>query len=220
MLLAPLLRARQRGLDDGAFALQFGAGGVLGEFGQVGEFVLGFFLQPLGMLGGGALAAQGCKFVALACLAGLPGAPRIPAGARAAGVFQGDAIDRAGGHAQGAAGALLLDHGVHAFVRADDAIDRAGLDAQGAADAPGFVDPGHLPRLFNAALGIERPRRLAGERGQAAHPFGPAGRALIDGRLPVRHRLRVSGAVGKAAAGALGLGQGVKYAPGQLKVER
>src|SRR5205085_7702791 len=46
-----------------------------------------------------------------------------------------DAIDRAGRHAQLAADAPVLDHGVHLALCADDRIDRAGLDAARAADA-------------------------------------------------------------------------------------
>jgi hypothetical protein len=46
-----------------------------------------------------------------------------------------DAVDRAGGEAEFAAGAVGGDDGVHLLGGADDGIDRAGLDAQGAADA-------------------------------------------------------------------------------------
>ena len=61
-----------------------------------------------------------------------------------------DAVDRAHRHAQLAAGAQRVDHGVHALGRADDAVDRAGLDAQRAADAPGLVDHRQPARALDA----------------------------------------------------------------------
>ena len=82
--------------------------------------------------------------------------PGAPAGLRAGDIFQADAVHRAHRHAQLAAGAVGLDHGVHQFVAAEDGIGRAGLDAQGAADAPGFVDDGHGARAFDAMGRVER----------------------------------------------------------------
>ncbi len=143
---------------------------------------------------------------------GLLRAPGGPAGAFAADGLHVDAVHRAGGHAQLAARALGLDHGVHALVAADDAVDGAGLDAQGAADAPVLVDPGHAARPFEAMVWIQGHHRLAGERGQPAHALGTAGRALVDRRLANGHGACVAGAVRVAAARALSLRQGVQQA--------
>jgi hypothetical protein len=121
--------------------------------------------------------------VALAGRVGLLGAPGLPAGALA-GTGTSDAVDRADRHAQLAAGALVVDHRVHALGRADDAVDRAGLDAQRAADAPGLVDDGQ-----RRGPSWPWPGRAAAPGGrsvrQACDAFGAAGRAAVDGGLAV-----------------------------------
>ena len=96
-------------------------------------------------------------------------APGLPAGARAAGADERDAVDRADRQAQLAAGAGGLDHRVHALRRTDDAVDRAGLDAQRAADAPGLVDD-------RERRGPSAPK--AGFSGSAGRPLSAASRAM------------------------------------------
>ena len=155
-------------------------------------------------------AAPAREFIALACFIRLPGRPGVPAGARAGDVLQRDAVDRADGNAQLAAGALRLDYRVHALVGADDAIHRAGLDAQRAADAPGLVDPGHVARAFGTVFGVEGQGALAGERGQALHAFRATRRALVDGGFAGGDGVGVGRAVGVAAARALRLRQCVE----------
>lgn len=56
-----------------------------------------------------------------------------------------DAVDRAGWHAQLAAGATVGEHAMHELGGPDDRVDRTGRDTQRAADARCFVDAGdHL----------------------------------------------------------------------------
>ena len=100
-----------------------------------------------------------------------------------------------------------LHHGVHEFVAAHDGIGRAGLDAQGATNAPVFVDHRHGEWPLDAVCLAQRQHRLAGDGGESGDAFSAAGRALVDVGLTSRHRLRISRAVGIAAARALRLRQ-------------
>ena len=154
-----------------------------------------------------ALGAQAVQGVALACGVGLRSAPRGPAGARAGGRHQRDAVHRARGHAQLAAGAQLGDHGVHPLRRADDAIHRAGLDAQRAADTPALVDHRQQARAFAAMRRVQRQRRPAGDGRQALDAFGAAGRAAVDRGLAGGDRFGVAAAIRPTAARALRLRQ-------------
>ena len=96
---------------------------------------------------------------------------------------------------------------MHAFVAAKDGVGRADLDAQGAADTPGLVNHRHVARALVAVPRVERQHRLAGQLGQALNALGAARRALVDAGLAGGHGLRIGGAVGVAATGALGLRQ-------------
>src|SRR5205085_12383032 len=71
-----------------------------------------------------------------------------------------DAIDRAGRHAQLAADAPVLDHGVHLALCADDRIDRAGLDAAPAADAAFLHPQRDRPARQGPAVRASRPGTL------------------------------------------------------------
>ena len=80
--------------------------------------------------------------IAIACLRGLGVAPCGPAGGVATGVVEFNAVYRAYGQAQLAAGAGVRNDGVHALVGAQDGVCRAGFDAQRAAYAPVFINTG------------------------------------------------------------------------------
>lgn len=104
--------------------------------------------------------------------------------------------------AQFAAGALLLDYGMHLLGRAENRIHWAGLDAQGAADADVLVDDGDGLFLFLFFQGC----RLAIEQiGQGLHRGLPTGRAAVDVRLAGGDRLGIGAAAGIGALAALGL---------------
>src|SRR6185312_17190152 len=92
-------------------------------------------------------------------------------------------------------------------------------DAFGAADAHVFVDHGDARRCFDAAFGIERQRRTAGDPRQHAHAFLAARRTTIDRRLAARDRFGIRPASGITTAGALGLRQDAIDAV-DLRIER
>jgi len=145
--------------------------------------------------------------VARARCVGLRGRPGVPAGGAGAGFLQRDAVHRAHRQAQLAAGAVGLDHGVHALGRADDRVHRAGLDAQRAADARGFLDVDDAARRLVAERRVERQFGLPELVREPADALGTAGRALVQLRLAGGECVGVRAAVGVAAARALGLRQ-------------
>src|SRR6218665_1694495 len=151
-----------------------------------------------------ALAMPSIALARLLCLRCGPGGP---AGGAAAGGVQRDAVHGAHGQAQFTPGAVAFDDGVHHLAGADDGVGGADLQAQRAADAPVLIDECHRARPLAPMPGIQRQRCLAGDRGQARHPLGPAGRALVDRRRALGNGLRIGAAVGIAAARALRLGQ-------------
>ena len=123
------------------------------------------------------------------------------------GRFEQDAIDRADREAQLAASTKLFYHPVHAFVGAINRIGGTGFDAQGAAYAPVLVDEHHTARAFDAKLRVERRDSMARDGSQSTNPLRSAGRTLIYGGFFLCNSLRVGGAIGIAAASALGLRQ-------------
>ena len=118
-----------------------------------------------------------------------------------------DAVDRTGWHAQVAAAAQRLDHGVHPLGGADDRVQRAGGDAFGAADAKQGIDPGDVPCTRLAAPGIQCRRRLLQQDGEPLDTGLAARRAAVDRRFTERDGLGIGLASVVAALGALGLGQ-------------
>jgi hypothetical protein len=193
--------------DDGALALQQLRIVDQRLALQVGQLGLGLGGEALIVLALLALGAQPVEGIAMLCLVGLLRAPGVPAGAVAGDLDHRDAIHRAHRQAQVAAGAQLVDDGVHLLRRADDAIHRAGLDAQRAADAPILVDHCQAAWRFDAALRVQRQHRPASQRRQAHDALRTAGRAAVDVGLALGHGLRVGAAVGEAAARALRLRQ-------------
>lgn len=145
--------------------------------------------------------------IARARLRCLRSAPRGPASGLAGDGLHADAIDRADGNAQLAAGAGGLQHGVHALVGADDGIDGAGFETQRAANAPLLVDDGHGAGGFLAVRCAQWPDRAARDFGQPAHALLPARRALVDGGLLKGDGVGVGLAIRVAATGALRLRQ-------------
>jgi hypothetical protein len=95
-----------------------------------------------------------------------------------------DAVDRACGNAQLAAGAPRRDHGVHELRGADDRVDRAAWMH--------LVQPMQVASSITATCGgryaplrgIERLRARAEQRAQAQPPRVAARRALVDVGAP------------------------------------
>ena len=100
---------------------------------------------------------------------------------------------------------------MHQLVASHDGVRRADLDAQGAANAPVFINEDDAARPLGPVHRIQCGNRLAGEGGQPLNPLGAARRALVDARLGLGDRLRIGGAVGVAATGALCLRQGREH---------
>jgi hypothetical protein len=96
---------------------------------------------------------------------------------------------------------------MHDLVAAQDGIGGAGLDAKRATDAPRLVNDGHRHGAFGAIVWIERQRWPSSDFGQNGNALKAPRRALIDGGVVLRNGLCVGLAIGKAAAGALRLGQ-------------
>lgn len=120
---------------------------------------------------------------------------------------QFDAIDRAGGNAQFAAGAQCCQHGVHALAGADDGIDRTGLDALAAADALGFADMRQRARFVCATCGVRWQWRLTERSRQRGNNGAAAGRAAVGRGVASRHGLGIGHAAAVAALSALRLWQ-------------
>src|SRR5690606_14677883 len=118
-----------------------------------------------------------------------------------------DAVHRACGNAQLAAGAQRRHHRVHQLAGTDDRIDRTGLDAFRAADAVRLDDDGELWRAVHAATAVIGQRGDVEQARQDARARIAAGRAAIDARLPARHRLGIRPAAFETALPALGLRQ-------------
>ena len=176
-LSRPGAGALQGGFDDRALALDHCGVGVLGVRRQVGQLGGRLGRQPLVVFAALALDAQGMEGIAVARLIGLLGAPCLPARLLTGDRHHRDAVHRAGRHAQFAAGALIVDHRVHALGGADDAVHWAGLDAQRAADAPGFVDDGQghaglRARNWLSSGRTSRPVRRASRTTPSAPPGG------------------------------------------------
>ena len=100
--------------------------------------------------------------------------------------FQHDAIDRARGHAQFAAGAVVRDHGMHQLGRTHDGVDRTGLDALGAADAVGLDDACQRARFFDAVLRIQRNDGLIQQRRQLRDAGGATGYLIGEAHKGLR----------------------------------
>src|SRR5690606_30578685 len=126
----------------------------------------------------------------------LPGRDVLPDGHHA------DAVHRAGGYAQLAAGAFGGNDGVHLLRRAGDGVHGAGLEAQRAADAEVLVDEGDRLRLEHRAA-AKRLELHAEQVGKLVDAVLAAGRAPVDVRLPGGDRLGVGPAAGIAALTAL-----------------
>ncbi len=118
-----------------------------------------------------------------------------------------NAIDGAGGHAQPASRAVLSDHGVHLFERADDGIHWTCADTDLASDAQGFINDGDGKWCLDPVGGVERHHRLSGDRRQPANAGRPAWRTTVDGYATRGNGLRIGPAAGVAAALALRLRQ-------------
>ena len=132
---------------------------------------------------------------------------------------QVDAVDRARGQAQFAAGAGVADHGVHAFGCTDNGVDRAGEDALHAADAFVFADPCELHWGFVAALRVERQDFASEQFGECDDTGAAAWRAAIDRRFAACDRAGIRSTCGIAATRALGLRQQRVDAAGEFGVE-
>ncbi|NYE29741.1 hypothetical protein HDE78_002707 [Rhodanobacter sp. K2T2] len=100
---------------------------------------------------------------------------------------QHDAVDRAGGHAKFAAGAVVGDDGVHHFGCAHDRVHRAGLDALGATNAIGLDDARQRTRLLDTVIRVERYDRSIQQRGEPLDACCATGRALIDRCFTARY---------------------------------
>ena len=118
-----------------------------------------------------------------------------------------DAVDRAGWHAQIAAGAERGQHGVHLFGAAHDCVHRTGMDTQHAADATRFVNQRRGTRLLDSVGGIERLLAAPEQLRELADAVRSARRALVDVGFASRDRLGIRPATLIAALGALGLRQ-------------
>ena len=116
-------------------------------------------------------------------------------------------IHRAGRNTQLAAGAFLLDHGMHVFSRTQDGVHWAGVDAQCATDAYRLVDHGPRFRFRYAMFGIQGFGIDAQQFGQPGHSFVATGWALIDVSITFGNRDGVWLAGGVAALTALCLRQ-------------
>ena len=156
-----------------------------------------------GGVGGGAAYLQ-AVFAALVMASAVAGVGILP------GLLNGnqrDAVHRAGGQAQLAAGTSVGQYLVLKARGADDGIDRTGEDALGAADAVQRVDVHDMPHGHGVEIAGKRQRRASEQLRQGRDGGVAAGRAPVDGGLAAGDGLRVGVAVVVAAAPALGLRQ-------------
>ena len=118
-----------------------------------------------------------------------------------------DAVHWARRHAQLAAGAQQLDHGMHVLARANDGVDRARLDALGATDAVGFDNHCDLRRFVLATRAVERFRSDVEYVRQCTCSGVAAGWAAIDVNPACGQGFGVRATTGIAALAALRLRQ-------------
>ena len=104
---------------------------------------------------------------------------------------------------------------MHHLVAAQDGIGGADFEAQRAANAPCLVNDGHGHGPFGTIVWIEGQCWTPSDFGQNCNALKTPGRALIDGGVVLRNGLCVGLAIGKAAAGALRLGQRIVDAVSQ-----
>ena len=104
---------------------------------------------------------------------------------------------------------------MHHLVATQDGIGRTDLEAQRASNAPRLVNDGHRHGPFVAIIWIEGQCWLSSDFGQNGNALKAPRRALIDGGVVLRNGLCVGLAIGKAAAGALRLGQRIVDAVSQ-----
>src|SRR5205814_1438515 len=119
----------------------------------------------------------------------------------------GDAVDRAGSHAQLAPGTQREEHRMHLLVGAKDGVDRARWQAPGAADAGVFVDLRHQQRTLDAVGRIQGQRWPLQQGGERADGGRAARRALVDRRFSRQQGLGVRATAAVTAARALRLRQ-------------
>ena len=134
--------------------------------------------------------------------------PCSPARQAACDVFKLNAINGADWNAQLTARAMWLDDGVHQLVAADDGVCGAGFYAQRAANAPVFINKSDAARAFDAVFRVEWLNSLTRYFAQSLNALSATRGALVDSRVIMNDGVGVGLAVGKPAAGALGLGQG------------
>ena len=96
---------------------------------------------------------------------------------------------------------------MHDLVATQDGICGADLEAQRTANAPCLVNDGHRHGPFGAVIWIERQFWTSSDFGQNGNALKAPRRALIDRGVVLGNGLCVGLAIGKAAAGALRLGQ-------------
>lgn len=178
--------------------------------GQIAEFFDGFFFKRFQSFALFQYQSVASELISLLRGLGLFGRPSCPTGVHAGGIVGFDAVNRANGQAQFAAGAPPLDDGVHAFVGAHNRVRRAGFDAQSTANAPVFVDPHHGAGRLGAMGSAQRQDGAPSDTGQALDARLAARGALVDVRLAGGNGGSVTLAVGVAAARALGMWQRVK----------
>ena len=157
--------------------------------------------------------------VASARLLSLCFAPGLPTRSVSADVVHCDAVNRTGWKAEFTAGTKALENAVQRLRAADDAVHGTRIEAQGAADARGFVDARNAQRAFGTVQWIERDDRPASDCGEPRNALLAARGALIGACHAVGYGLRVVAAVGKAAARALRLRQGVFESVSEMLAE-
>jgi hypothetical protein len=96
---------------------------------------------------------------------------------------------------------------MHDLVATQDGIGGADFEAQRTANAPCLVNDGHRHGAFGAVIWIERQYWTSSDFGQNGNALKAPRRALIDRGVVLGNGLCVGLAIGKAAAGALRLGQ-------------
>ena len=133
----------------------------------------------------------------------------MPAGQCARDGLHSDAVNWTSGQAQIAAGAVHLDHGVHAFIGPGDGVSGAGFHAQRTAYAPVFIDDCHGHGALRAMFGVQGFGFSVQQPGETNDTFLAPWRALVDVGHTAGDGLGIAGAVRVAAALALRLRQGI-----------
>lgn len=106
-----------------------------------------------------------------------------------------DTVDRAGLNAQVAARALIDDHGMHLFGRAQNRIDRTGLNTLCATNALVFPDVGNRGLSFDSVFCVEGLGLDIEQIGQRLNRVFTAGRAFVNG-ISVGDRFGIRPATG------------------------